>query len=179
MEKIKNSAGFTLIEMMTTILILVILVVGIGTGIDSATKVYDEATFYSDSDVMASTINTAISDLLRFSTGIHTHSDGVSVVFSNKDWAVADAYLYVPAVPEGTDPDTVQSMIYMKMLKDDSDLALINKGIYPNLEVKDGSFTLSYDGNNGVFTVNYTIISTENPDFTREASCSVRVLNQE
>ena len=43
--------------------------------------------------------------------------------------------------------------------------------------LKDEFITVNYE--NGVFTVNYTIISTENPDFTREASCSVRVLNQE
>ena len=67
MKKLASKSGLTLIEMLVTILILVFLVLGIGTCMDSALNIYDEAKFESNSASMANIVNTSLADILRYS----------------------------------------------------------------------------------------------------------------
>ena len=75
MKKLTSKGGFTLIEMLATLLILVFLVLGIGTGMDSALRIYDEARFESNSAAMANIVNTSLGDILRYSENLTTPGD--------------------------------------------------------------------------------------------------------
>ena len=70
MKKIASKSGFTLIEMLATLLILVFLILGIDTGMDSAVRVYDEAKFEANSASMANIVNTSLGDILRYSDNL-------------------------------------------------------------------------------------------------------------
>ena len=105
MKKIASKSGFTLIEMLATLLILVFLILGIDTGMDSAVRVYDEAKFEANSASMANIVNTSLGDILRYSDNLTVAEENTSFkdsagtivpnvefVFTNYEYGVRDAY---------------------------------------------------------------------------------------
>lgn len=154
---VRKIAGFTLIEMMVTILILVILVVGMGTGMSAAVRVYQESVFESDSASLAGILNTTLGDVFRYSekidaSGSFTAYTGdpldIGFVFTNMEYGVRDGYL----VADGPQ----SSSIRMKNIHNSNVVDLVNGGSYPNMKIENFSVTLA----DYVFIVRYTIKST-------------------
>ncbi len=189
MKKLASKSGLTLIEMLVTILILVFLVLGIGTCMDSALNIYDEAKFESNSASMANIVNTSLADILRYSdnltdkgetvSGYFTDSSGTKVanvdfVFTNYEYAVRDAYFTV----------SDDGVLRIKNLGDSNAVELVNTGAYPDLKIS--SFKLTYtakgtdtDGNptGGYFEINYTIYSDKDSNLTKDITYIVRSMN--
>lgn len=145
-QKLKRSNGFTLVETLVAVLILVMLSSIVGVGINTAMKTYRELIFTSESDILASTVNTALSDLLRFASYEEESStDAGKVIFSNRDYYkvtngsldLSDGKIYI-------NTDDTGSGNYN---------ALVNNGAYTTLQVSD--LKLNYD--NGIFLGSYTI----------------------
>ena len=78
MKKYFNRSGFTLIEVMTALLITVMLVVAMGTSMSAGMRIYKDATFESDSASMAGILNTALGDILRYSEDVKVNQGTAS-----------------------------------------------------------------------------------------------------
>ena len=133
MKKYFNRSGFTLIEVMTALLITVMLVVAMGTSMSAGMRIYKDATFESDSASMAGILNTALGDILRYSEDVKVNqgtasnpqagfidSDGqyivreqVAFVFTNMEYGIRDAYFYIPTVSGSEN----EGILQMKNLK--------------------------------------------------------------
>ena len=191
MEKLKSKEGFTLIEMVVALLILVMIIVSMDTVMDSSLRIYNDATFEADSASMAGIVNTNIGDILRYVDYIKTNEDGVFVgadggqlsnvefVFTSYDYGVQDAYFYLaPDAERGS-----SGVLQMRSLKNAGTVELVNTGAYPNLAITDFDvvFTPNRDesGNivSGYFEVTYTIFDVNHPDKTKDESCVVRLMN--
>lgn len=187
MKKLKNRAGFTLIEMMCTLLILVILTMAIGVGMDTGSQLYRDATFESDSATLAGILNTSIGDILRFSTVVRSDKvrnppegfdmEAVEYVFTSHDYGIRYAYFHTPLAADGTETGVLQ----LKNMSDDKVVELVNTGAYPDLAIQ--GFECEYTERvapgieGGYFTVTYKIVSETIPDKTRNVEMIVRVMN--
>lgn len=187
MKKIKNNAGFTLIELLCSLLILVILVMGIGVGMDTGSKIYRDATFESDSATLAGILNTSIGDILRFCSVTDTDDirnlpEGfdkteVPYVFTSLDYGIQHAYFYTPVYEDGTSMGVLQ----MKNLKNDKVVELVNTGAYPELVISNFVITYTPRANPGIqggyFTVKYDIFSETDMTKVRNVEMIVRLMN--
>lgn len=175
MRKLKSKAGFTLMEMMVSIFILVLLVSAMGTGMDSGLRIYKDAIFESNSATLSGIVNTAVGDMLRYAEDIKLVSPAkdIDFVFTNKEYGVADAYFYIG---DGVESDL--GTLYLKNARDGNNdtVDLLNSGAYPELEI--ANFKVHYvapgalDGaggtlRGGYFELEYDIISSK--DRTKEA----------
>jgi len=194
MSKLKNKAGLTLIEMMVALLIMVFLVLGMGVGMDSGSRVYQSAIFEADSAALADTLNTSLGDILRYSceirknegvfenfSGDHIVAEDVGFVFTNYEYGIQDAYFHTPVFADGTSKGVLQ----LKNLKNAEVVELLNAGAYPELVVSNFKITYVAEGTNsegaqgrgGYFDVSYTIYRVGDESKSREVSCVIRLMN--
>lgn len=195
MKKLKNKGGFTLIEMMCALLILVLLVMGMGVGMEAGGRIYREAVFESESATLAGILNTSLGDILRYSIDVrettatdkqkygndvgipHASDSSKYYVFTSLDYGIQDAYFYIPPHISGRDMGPVQ----MKNLRNPNVVELVNTGAYPDLVVSDFSITFSPRQAPGVeggyFEISYIIYSESDATKTRSVETIVRVMN--
>ena len=195
MKKLNNKGGFSLIEMMCALLILVILVMGMGVGMEAGGRIYRDAVFESESATLAGILNTSLGDILRYSIDVrettatdkqkygndvgipHVSDSTKHYVFTSLDYGIQDAYFYIPPHISGRDMGPVQ----MKNLRNPNVVELVNTGAYPDLVVSDFSITFSPPQAPGVeggyFEISYIIYSESDTSKTRAVQTIVRVMN--
>lgn len=192
MKKLASKSGFTLIEMLATLLILVFLILGIGTGMDSAVRIYDEAKFEANSASMANIVNTSLGDILRYADNLTVAEENTSFkdsagtvvpnvdfVFTNYEYGVRDAYF---SLKDSSNKD--DGILRMRNLENGKVVELVNTGAYPDMKITDFHLTytaLSKDdaGNDkgGYFEIKYTVNSDKSSTLTREVKYIVRCMN--
>lgn len=160
MKKLKSSGGFTLIEVLVSMLILTFLVIGMGPGMKTAMTVYQESTFQSSSTALIGTMNATLGDVLRYAEDVEVAADG-SFTFTNTDYGLQNATL-----------NTMDNIITV-IDHNCKEKPLLPEGSYPNMEIT--AFTAKYE--NGLFTVTYTIKSTVVQNMERDAACTIALLN--
>ena len=195
MKKLTKKGGFSLIEMMCALLILVLLIMAIDVGFKAGGTIYQDATFEAESATLAGILNTSLGDILRYSidvrettaterekygndVGIPHASDSTKhYVFTSLDYGIQDAYFYVPFHENGTNMGALQ----MKNTRNPNVVELVNTGAYPNLVVSDFNITYSPPSGLGVqggyFEITYQIISELDSSKTRMVNTIVRVMN--
>lgn len=168
--KKKANAGFTLMEMLVTLVVMVLLTVGIGVGMNSATQAYRSAIFDSDSAMLANTVNTSLGDMLRYSKNVRSDTDH-GFLFTNLEYGVQDGYFY------GTSADGVLQLYDSQSSKA---VELVNSGAYPDLKIENLSVEYVSEGDSGgrkgYFNVSYDIVSATNSSLTREVTTVIRLL---
>lgn len=206
MKKLKNNAGFTLVEMLAVVAILVVLVMGMGTTMDAGVQIYRDATFEADSASLAGILNNSLGDILRYSTELRANTataenpnaeggfvdstgtillkEDVGFVFTNYEYGIRDAYFYTQVFADNTSKGVLQ----MRNLKNSEVVELVNTGAYPGLAVT--NFVITYveegaeiDGTTetlrgGYFDITYDIISESNDQLKRQVSTVIRLMNQ-
>ena len=156
-RQLKNRRGFTLVELLCAMLIMALLGMVVSVGVSTAVRVQRESTFIAHSDVLTATLNTSMSDVLRYST-VNTQKteerhDG-NIYFSNQEYMISDGYIFVD--------ENGHVGVHMNDT-DDSVRYFISKGAYTGLEVKadgtpaEGAFSLTYDPTTRLFTGSYTV----------------------
>lgn len=167
---VRNRKGFSLMEMLVTLLILVLLVMGMNSGLSAAVRVYDEAVFYSDSRTLAGMLDTTLSDLFRFSEQIKPVSAvssedlydsmgrKIDYVFTNAEYGMNDAYIDWRA--------DISPNLQLRNLKNSNFYSLLNSGAFPGMSIS--SFSYTYDPGEAMYTVQY-VISSENGTMTYDA----------
>ena len=195
MKKLKKKGGFSLIEMMCALLILVLLIMAIDVGFKAGGTIYQEATFEAESATLAGILNTALGDILRYSIDVREttaterekYGNDVGIpeaggagkyyVFTSLDYGIQDAYFYVPFHESGRNMGALQ----MKNTRNPNVVELVNTGAYPNLVVSDFNITYSPPSGLGVqggyFEITYQIISELDSSKTRMVNTIVRVMN--
>jgi len=196
MKKLRSRAGMTMVELLIGLLILVFLVIGIGVGMDSGSRVHQESLFESNSASLAGILNTALGDILRHSEDIRPNTGSnlkdsndqfldarYGFVFTSYEYGVRDAYFDLPVA----DGETQAGILYLRNLRNGSVTEVVNSGVYPNLVIT--SFDLTYvapgsdsegnAGRGGYFNVSYTIQSTDNEELLREVESVIRLMNVE
>ena len=195
--KARAKRGFSLLEMLVALAILVFIVLGIGVGMDAGIDIYKEAIFEADSASMAGIVNSNLGDILRYSTRV-TVNDGTNLldasgskipkeslgfVFTSADYGIKDAYFYTPVLEDGSS----KGVLRLTNLKEDKDMELVNTGAYPDLYI--ANFRITYYelgttsvtngglGRGGYFEVTYDIFSTKDEAMTRSVSTVVRLMN--
>lgn len=194
MKKLRNNSGFTLVEMMAVVLILVIMIAGMGKTMDAGTQIYQDAMFESESATLAGILNTAIGDILRYSRDILVNTEyfedasgelivkeRVGFVFTNLEYGIQDAYFYIPMIQGGG----AQGVLQMKNLRNPEIVELVNIGAYSNLVVS--GFQITYVAPGAVvegktvrgdyFLVSYKITSEANEQLTRDVETIIRRVN--
>ena len=195
MKKLKSNKGFSLMELLVALLILVLIVMAIGVSMDAGVRIYQEAIFEADSASLAGILNTNIGDILRYSQDIRENTSSfsdaegntltaekVGFVFTSVEYGIQDAYFYTPVAPGGESKGVLQ----IKNLKNASVMELVNSGAYPDLVTS--NFRITYYapgttvggavGRGGYFEVTYDIFSTKDESLTRSVSTIVRMMNQ-
>lgn len=80
-NKIRSRAGFSLTEMLLTVLIMSVALVGITTGIATIQRSYRKITRKSNAMALISTLTTAMGADLKYATDVRTDEDGVVEAF--------------------------------------------------------------------------------------------------
>lgn len=196
MKKTRKNAGFTLIEMLCALLIMVFLIMGMGVGMDAGSRIYRDATFEADSATLAGILNTSLGDILRYSTRIKEEKNAAGnceianipeerrcyaedefFVFTSLDYGIQDAYFDMPVHEDGG----YMGALKMKNLRNSNEVELVNSGAYPNLGVKD--FAINYTRRvapgieGGYFEITYKIYSETDSNKVREVETIVRLMN--
>lgn len=193
MKKLKTKAGMSLMEVMVALLIMVLLVVGMGTGMDAGMRVYADAHFESSSASLAGTLNTALTDVLRYANVVRepnegeTFPAGVTHVFSNYEYGLSDVYLAIPSTGDR------KGVLQVVNLSDNNGTPVVNPGLYPNLQIISFSITYYPEGEPGTLTtldaettvnvsrggffyIKYKIANKDGTK-TRDAETVVRLMN--
>lgn len=183
-KKLKSKRGFTLVEMLAALLVVVMMSLMMSVGASVGAQVQREATFVAESDILASTLNTAVGDMLRYSvikpvddvdtTNAMTTEDesGVkkSCLFDNDSYGIVGGKILLNSYTDskGRVADRV-AVFYQKteLIEDpvthvkepsapvDKTHYLVSHGIYTTLIVK--NFKVEYNATNATFHLTYTI----------------------
>ncbi len=179
MKRKKSKGGFTLVEMLASILIMVLLVMGMGVGMDAGSRIYRDATFESDSATLAGILNSNLGDILRYSIQVRykgVESTPVAERLTNQEIQKLeiDVIAADPADPvaSGTRKFVFTSLDYgiqdgyfytplhisgsyagvlqLRNLRNENVVDLVNTGAYPDLMVTNFSITYYPRRNPGI-----------------------------
>lgn len=153
-KKLRRTGGFTLTEVLVTLLIFSILTLAILVGTGSAAKVYRKAVLASEAQTLSSTLVQGLSDELRYARNIQTDGAGEVTSF--------DSATFGPAAAIDSSGDTVKL----------GQQELLSPGAYTSgLKAK---VDVTYDG--GVFQMTVTV-SDSGGGAIRTVETAVRALN--
>lgn len=166
-----RTKGFTLIETVVSMLIVVMLSLVIVTATRTALNVRSDEEYASESELLAATVNIALGDVLHFAqyTPGTEHSGGMPA-FTNRGYGILKGHLLLK-----------DGRFYINATdRDDNDadatlLSLVSKGTYTSSTITD--FTMQYDEATQLFTGKYTIQGSR-PHQTKEITFAFRTLNE-
>lgn len=85
-KKLSGRRGTTLAEMLVAVLILLMLTMVVAGGTGIAVKVYRSEKAYSESRVLANTVLLAMTEELRYASGLTVGEDGTSVSYDSRSY---------------------------------------------------------------------------------------------
>lgn len=162
MKKLRKSQGFTLVETIVSLAILVMLISVISVGVNTAMKAYESVTFTSESDLLSSTIQTALADILRYA--VYNEEEG-EVVITNESYGISKGSFFLEngrvmvnmgGAGEGGMADT---------------FFLVNDGVYTSMKITE--FKVTYE--EGLFSGEY-VIESNSGKFTKMKEFAFRTL---
>ena len=142
--KLRKKKGFTLVETVVVTLIVAMLSALLVTGIGTAIRIRSNELFASESELLASTLNTALGDVLHYSS--YDGDEAGVPTFTNPGYGIFSGYLLV---------EDGRILISDRPASDSGAvlLTLTGGGAYTDLSVT--SFTMSYE--NEIYTGSYDI----------------------
>ena len=163
--KLNNEKGFTLVESLAAVLALTLLAAILAVCLSAATQVFKKSVFVSESEILAASLNTEFSNILRYSKG--SIDDNSAVRFTNASYMAEDAYF------------VVDDYVYLhedaiEGTQDATSVNLVNRGAYTSLVIKD--FYLEYNTTTHIFTGNYTIQMKDDPSLSKDVIFSFKSL---
>lgn len=170
MRKLESKKGFTLVEMLVCVVTLILIGMICTGGMNLALHSLTSMNFESDSQMLESTINIYVSDILRHAVQIEETTEGVK--FTNEAYYIKNGILKVDTLGS-----KVEGAGYLVCTTErGEDIMLANKGAYANnLYIK--NFVLTYDANTGVFSGSYQIVSSA-VDSVRTCTFRYRTITQ-
>lgn len=181
-KKLSGKSGMTLMEMMVSIAIVALLAVGMNTGMMAGMRVFTEASADSRLSALASNINTALTDILRYADVKEVEEAGAKKhVMTNLEYGLRDAYI------EKDTNGILQIYFWTKRgTLPNKTRALVNSGYYytassgantedpPNFIVTEFSITPQTDTKGTYFDIRYTIANAADASQVRKIETAVR-----
>lgn len=161
MKKLKNNKGYTFVEMMACVVILLLVALISGTGMNLALNNYNLQVFESDSQMLEATINMHLGDILRHTTSVTETEDTVTGI-TNSSYQIYNGNIIIE-----------EGVFYIVKNAEDPAVHMVNTASYANNLYVD-NFTLTYDVSTGVFTGTYTIKSNTVQNASKECTFSYR-----
>lgn len=176
--KKRIKAGFTLVETLVSILILVIMVVATTTCMSTAIRIYRDATFLSNGSALESMLRSTMDDMLSYAQGVTGllgagDQDG-DFQFTNMDYYAQDVYLRLNTQKQNGSP------IQLISVASGEARDLLNTGAYPSLTIQKSDDTVpwvSYNEAEQYFSYRFTIVSQQDPSMQRKVEGVVYLLN--
>ena len=171
MRRKRNSRGFTLAETLAALVIVVLLAMSVQMGTMTALRTRTASRFQSESEILATTLNSALGDMLHYATCARYDGAGGTVYLNNPGYGIVngqiltkDGRLYVNATTglSASDPNATL-------------LTLTGAGAYTDLTVS--GFKMLYDKDNCLFYGSYEINGPEQAKKTIDFA--FRSLNEE
>jgi len=165
--KLRTKRGFSLLESLITLTIVLIITVCVTIGISASNRLYRKSLFSSESEILSSTIDIALSDILRYSTNV-INTDG-NISFSNSNYSVVNGHLlvkdgriYINVSDEN--PDDVMGP-YLK--------TIVGNSTYTTIDASE----LTLDYSDGVYTGSYTLTSNFDTSLSKTFDFTFRTLS--
>lgn len=160
---LSRTAGFTLVETLVTLILVVIFLGAVTTGIAVAFKSYSAILFDSNSETAAATLSSELNNILRHSTDVETEGTMVRALTNQhtveltQDGVTKTYYEY--DIHGGTigvhEVDDNRVLAYTRFAGDTSPTPLVSSGYMQNLSVSD--FVLQYDDDAKSFQYSFTL----------------------
>lgn len=164
MKKMKDNKGFTLVEMLACVLTLLLICLICSTGMGISLKSYNNSLFESESQMLESTIDVLLGDVLRYAEDVKIKQppevEQPTVLFTNKFYQIYDKTFVIPTLGEANGGRIlIQKPVMFGSPDSDPPVVLVGETVYAKtLYVKD--FQLAYNEATHVFTGSYIIKST-------------------
>ena len=170
MKMIKNDKGFTFVEMLVCVITLLLIGMICSVGVSMASKSYQDSVFESDSQLLESTLNLYISDILRFATDVEVDASGKVTEITNDTYHMKDGNI----VLSERSGQTGGFFVLLANELDTQGTLLISEASYGG-ELYIEAFELTYDENKAVFSGKYVIKSDVALEKEKECNFSYRV----
>lgn len=188
LRKLRKKVGFTMIELLVACIIMLLVSLMISTGVSVGLRVQRQSLFVSNSGMLAGSLNTAISDVLRYAT-----SDGNTInygglgtndklLFTNKEYGIfgpeqesrhaggfffVDDSKHLAVSMNGCDPHLTltenqldeTNVDYVGEYNIPNIQYLVSNGAYGSLIIK--NFEITFDPVTGIFSGSYQVAESE------------------
>lgn len=171
MKRLKSQKGFTLVEMLICVVILMLLAGICNAGTNIAMKSYNESLFESNSQMLESTMNMYLGDILRHAT---FKLESTPLANGNKkvETLTNDSY----GIYGGKFSISSEGRLYLhKTDLDTSGSKLLNEKVYTKA-LKISNFRLEYNETERFVTGGYTIESTIISGLKKECSFTYKIV---
>lgn len=160
----------TLIEMMASLLILVMLVMGMNAGMTAGLRVYQSSKETTDRAMLTSSINTTLSDILRYA---QVRTANGKKLYSNLEYGLWD-----------TTFETVDGRILVKFWNKTGTETVKTIPLIPSddysvfkVEVEDTLIEPKSDSKGNYYAIEYTLVHVDD-ETSQEISTVVRTMNE-
>lgn len=172
MKIVKDKKGLTLVEMLVCVITLLMVGAICATGTGISIKSYQESRFESNSQMLQSSIETVLSDILRYASNVTTTSEGVVDSFDNLDYGMIAGTVMISPSEEGS----TEKRFVIERYAGASEMLMLSHNAYAgDLYVDD--FKLEYNSGTNVFSGSYTIKSkTMSNDYVKHCSFYYRTI---
>ena len=169
MKKLKSQKGFTLVEMLACVVMLMLLAGICSAGTSVAMNSYNMSLFESNSQMVESTLELYMGDIIRH--GIvkeETDPDNPTekkLLITNPSYGIYDGWI-----------ELVDGHIYVRKTKEDAEgmKLLAGKNYTQALKIKE--FKLEYDSTEKTVKGKYTIESTVVADLDKECGFTYKII---
>lgn len=161
MRKLKNNKGFTFVEMLACVITLLLLSAICGLGTDLAMRSYSESVFESDSQMLESTVDLYVLDILRHAydpvtTDVENpnNSNEKEVEsFSNRSYGILHGNIVLEDNPSDS---RYGRLLVIQNKEDTTGTIILSENVYTgNILITD--FKLWYNEAEGYFSGTYTL----------------------
>lgn len=168
MTKKLNNKGFTFVELLCTIVIVLLLTACITMGIGLGSKTFDKTYKFTKAQTLASTLNYLISEELRTATDL-TIDNGVLEKYRSENYGKNVAM----TVGSGENEEGYNKGRIVVVRGDPDDPYDVAGNVYTfgasklygdNLQVKGDTFTVEITGDQKTFKVHFDIIDKRDPN---------------
>ena len=173
-KKYKSQRGFTLVEMLACVIVLLLVGLLCSTGLNLALDSYQRSVYESNSQMLESTLDTYLGDILRHARSVSSSTDGEGneiISFTNGTYQIYEGYICVLSEEQ---KNGGVFLIYKDAEAEPT--LMVSSNVYGgDLYIKD--FILSYDEATQMFTGAYVIKSTLLTNVERECEFAYRAVS--
>lgn len=155
---VRKSAGFTMVELLAAMAILAVMGTLVASAMVTGSRVMATTTATSNASVLEQSINTALTDVLRYAS-VHAN-EGYGVEFNGPIFD-SDSTLDVAGVPVRSGYLGVEDGRIVLVTSAGSVTIPKARGIYTDFYIRDADFELYYNTQSNLFTGTYTLVGND------------------